>query len=72
MTIQSVEMFHVTGSHYTAEASELQWPPGQFLQELGIQHRSGVVSRFELVSVNEERAEYQCPNSDMRATVFND
>jgi len=46
MTIHSVELFTHKDGNYITEASMLGWPPGQVPHEVGIQHRSGVVTRF--------------------------
>ena len=72
MQIHSVEQFQFEDGRYSAEASMLGWPPGKVARELGIQHRSGVVSRFTLVKVQDELFEYKSVLGKDRVTVFND
>ena len=46
MTNYCVGMFTYDGNTYGAEASDLGLQAGQVPRELGITHRSGVVTRF--------------------------
>jgi hypothetical protein len=46
MTNYSVSMFTQEGNTYGAEASDLGLQAGEVPRELGITHRSGVVTRF--------------------------
>ena len=52
MKTYSVERFTFENGVYSVEASELGWRPGEYSTELGITHRSGVVSRFVLREVS--------------------
>jgi len=69
----SVGRFTFMNKVYSTEASELRWPPGEFARELGIVHRSGVVSRFVFDQMKgDEYAEYRSPVGNVRVIVFND
>jgi len=72
MRIYRVEQFDRINDHYTAEASELRWPVCVPPAEIGIRHRSGVVSRFVIVEADEGSFVYQSHLTRDRVTVFND
>lgn len=46
MNCFNVAQFDFINGEYSAEASDLGLPPGAVPKEIGITHRSGVVSRF--------------------------
>jgi hypothetical protein len=46
MQNHSVGLFSFAGGEYATEASDLGLPPGKVPREVGITHRSGVVTRF--------------------------
>jgi hypothetical protein len=74
----SVSKFTFNNGVYGVEASELGWKPGEYPRELGIIHRSGVVSKFVLCGVQHgpdndlEHFEFENVVGKDKVIVFND
>lgn len=55
MQCYSVDKFNFSKEGYVTEASDLGLAPGAVPREIGITHRSGVVSRFVFNHVERDR-----------------
>lgn len=79
MKTYSVGVFTHSNGVYGVEASELGLEPGKVPQEIGITHRSGVVSRFKFTEFgynkygNVDQFNYAAADGGLsKLAVFND
>lgn len=78
MKTYNVEKFTHHNGSYSTEASDLGLWPGEILEEVGITHRSGVVTRFRLQEVVRDREgdmisfAYQSTVGSEKLHIYND